>query len=76
MIECSPYLLRKIRTPRQACREIAFARPERLSPDCPTCGLRTLCKTIGHGSHPADAAIDPEARAASPEFLRLEHKPH
>ncbi len=46
MIYCSPYLSRKVRTPREACREIAKAHPERPRRNCQECGRRKLCEKI------------------------------
>ena len=34
MAPCSPYLLRPLRTFRQACRDIAASHPELIPPEC------------------------------------------
>ena len=34
MVPCSPYLLRPLRTFRQACRDIAASHPELIPPEC------------------------------------------
>ena len=39
----SQYLLRPIRTLKQACRDFAVAHPQARKEDCPTCGNRFLC---------------------------------
>jgi hypothetical protein len=40
---CSPYLLRPLRTLRQACREISASHPELILPDCEACAGAESC---------------------------------
>jgi len=39
----SEYLLKPIRTLRQACRDLAAAQPVSTAIDCDSCGNRELC---------------------------------
>ena len=43
MAHCSPYLLRPLRTLRQACSDIAASHPELIPPDCEACAGAESC---------------------------------
>jgi hypothetical protein len=43
MASCSPYLLKPLRTLREACSDIAASNPELIPPDCDACAGAERC---------------------------------
>ena len=60
----SQYLLRPIRTLKQACRDFAAAHPQARGKDCPTCGNYLLCAK-------SERTSLPQADAGRPGLLRI-----
>jgi hypothetical protein len=76
MIPCSPYLTRKLRTPREACHELAEKHPELPRPDCQTCCLKRLCDNCEQSMRPPGNNLAGREDSVMQELPPPGHRPH